>query len=314
MIYHFILNPKSGRSKKERPLNELINLACQERSLNYHVYYTTCAGDATNYTKRMIEQHPDERQRFIIVGGDGSLNEMVNACPCNPNVEIGVIPFGSGNDFVRNFANTELFQSIDAQLDGDAVALDLIKCNEYYFANTANIGLDCEVVKEVDKIKKSKLVPPGLSYIVGVMLVFFRRIGTRMRLIYEDGEVVEKQFTLTDVTNGKYCGGGFKTAPLALLNDGLLDICAIDKVSHLSFLRLIGKYQKGTYLENKFAQKIVSYKQAKTFKMEFDEPIAIGLDGEIKGAKTVEFSIVPNGFSFVIPKGSRLLYSSTQNN
>jgi diacylglycerol kinase (ATP) len=58
----------------------------------------------------------DEKQRFICVGGDGTINEIVNSCPENPNVEFGVIPCGSGNDFVRNFTNTNLFSDIEAQI------------------------------------------------------------------------------------------------------------------------------------------------------------------------------------------------------
>ena len=153
MIYHFILNPKSGRTRRHKHLDEVIKEACKKRHLDYHIYYTTCPGDATEYVRSMV-RISQERQRFICVGGDGSINEIVNSAPCNPNVEFGVIPQGSGNDFVRNFSNHKMFQDIDAQVDGETISLDLIKCNDYYCANMVNIGFDCAVVKEADKIKK----------------------------------------------------------------------------------------------------------------------------------------------------------------
>ena len=311
MIYHFILNPKSGRSKKQQGLEAEIKAACQKRSLSYHIYYTTCSGDATEYVRSMIRISSD-RQRFICVGGDGTVNEIVNSAPCNPNVEFGVIPNGSGNDFVRNFSNTENFFDIDKQIDGDTVSLDLIKCNEHYCVNMVNIGFDCAVVKEAAKIKKFKFSSPGISYILGVIVVLFKKFGTKMKLIFDDGEVIEKEFTLTAIGNGKFCGGGFKSAPIALLQDGLMDVCAINKVSRFTFLSLVSSYKKGAYLENEKAKRIFSYKQVSHFRMEFDNPLPICIDGEIKGAKNIDFCVIKNAFNFVIPKGSELLYKTEE--
>ena len=131
-----------------------------------------------------------------------------------------------------------------------------------------------------------------------------------MKLIYDDGEVVEKEFTLTAIGNGKFCGGGFMAQPRALLNDGVMDICAIDKVTRLTFISLVSSYKKGTYLENKRALRYIKHKQVSHFKMEFDAPIAICIDGEIKGAKTVDFTVIPNALNFVIPKGSDMKYKN----
>jgi len=307
MIYHFILNPKSGHKRKQAKLEAEIKSACKKRQLDYHIYYTTCVGDATEYVKSMI-RISQEKQRFICVGGDGTINEIANSAPMNPNVEFGVIPRGSGNDFVRNFTNLKHFYSIDAQLDGESVSLDLIKCNECYCVNMVNIGFDCSVVKEADRLKRHKLVTPGLSYIFGVIVVLFKKFGTKMRLVFDDGEVMEKEFTLTAIGNGKFCGGGFMAAPRALLNDGLLDICAVDKISRLTFISLVRSYKKGTYLESNKAMRYIRHRRVPHFKMEFDTPVPICIDGEIKGAKNIDFEVVRNAFNFIVPKGSELKY------
>ena len=143
MIYHFILNPMSGKnykkaSKSVKKITEIIRSACQKRQLSYRIYYTTSAGDATEYVRSMIKTTTDS-QRFICIGGDGTINEMVNSINSQPNIEFGVIPCGSGNDFVRNFTNTELFSDVEAQLDGTTIQLDLIKCNTLYCANMVNM-------------------------------------------------------------------------------------------------------------------------------------------------------------------------------
>ena len=305
MIFHFILNPKSGRSRKNRNMETLIKQACRERKVNYHIYYTTCPGDATEYVRSMV-RISQERQRFICLGGDGTLSEIVNSAPSNPNVEFGVIPSGSGNDFIRNFTNPRRFQSITAQLDGDTVSLDLIKCNDYYCVNMVNIGFDCAVVKEATRFKKIKFLSPGISYLLGVFVVLIKKFGTKMRHIYDNGTTNEDVFTLTTIANGRYCGGGFVSNPLAEPDDGLMDVCAIKKVKRLTFLSLLSSYKKGKHLDKKRAQKYFNYSKESHFKMEFENPVPICIDGEIKGAKSIDFSVVRNGFNFVVPKGSEL--------
>jgi len=316
MIYHFILNPMSGKNLRQAKKNvtemtDKISKACQKRQLSYRIYYTVSVGDATEYVRSMVRSTQD-RQRFICVGGDGTINEIVNSAPCEPNVEFGVIPHGSGNDFVRNFTNKELFSDIDAQIDGETVSLDLIKVNDYYCANMVNIGFDCSVVKEASRLKKMKLVTPGLSYIGGVVVALFKKYGTKMKIIFDDGEVIDSELLLTAIANGRYCGGGFNAVPEALLDDGLIDIAVIKKISRLTFIGLVGEYQKGTYLSNEKAMKYITYKRVPHFKMEFDEPIPICIDGEIKGAMTIDFTAIKNGFNFVIPKGSAMRYSAEE--
>lgn len=304
MIYHFILNPKSGRPRKHQNLEVLIKSACTARKLSYHIYYTTCPGDATEYVRSMV-RISDDRQRFICVGGDGTFSEIVNSAPCNQNVEFGVIPYGSGNDFVRNFKEKHLFSSIEAQIDGETVALDIIKCNDMYSVNMINIGFDCAAAREAAKIKLHKLITPGFSYTLGLLKVLFRKIGTKMKLIFDDGEVWENVYTLTAIGNGKFCGGGYCAAPEADLTDGILDICAINKISRFTFFGLVKSYKNGTYLENPKAQNVINCKRVSHFKMEFESPEPICIDGEIKGAKTIDFTVIPNGFNFVLPKGTQ---------
>lgn len=101
-------------------------------------------------------------------------------------------------------------------------------------------------------------------------------------------------------------------SPLAQLDDGLLDICAIDKVSRFTFIKLVGSYKAGTYLENKSAMKVIRHRRVPHFKMEFEAPIPICIDGEIKGARTIDFSVVRNAFNFVIPKGCEYKYKKQE--
>jgi diacylglycerol kinase (ATP) len=171
-----------------------------------------------------------------------------------------------------------------------------------------NIGFDCAVAKEAASLKKFKLITPGFSYTLGVLKVIFRRIGTPMKIIFDDGETWEQEFTLTAIGNGKFCGGGYRAAPRADLQDGFCEVVGIKKISRLTFIKLVKSYKNGTHLENPAAMKVIKYKRVSHFKMEFPSPLPICNDGEIQGAKSIDFTVIPNGFNFVLPKGVDFKY------
>ena len=87
----------------------------------------------------------------------------------------------------------------------------------------------------------------------------------------------------------------------------IFSVCAIDKVSRLTFLSLVGSYKKGTFLENEKAQRIINHRQDSHFRMEFDESVPICIDGEIRYAKTADFSIRPRALNFVVPNGCEII-------
>jgi len=120
--------------------------------------------------------------------------------------------------------------------------------------------------------------------------------------------VRDRASTVTAMGTGQSCGGGFEAAPRANLCDGLMDVCAIDKISRFTFVSLVSSYKKGTYLDNAKAMRYIRHRRVPHFKMEFDTPVAICIDGEIKGAKSVDFEVVKNALNFVVPKGCELKY------
>ena len=166
------------------------------------------------------------------------------------------------------------------------------------------------VAKEAAKLKKKKFISPGSSYTVSLFKVFFNKIGTKMRILFDNGEAWDDIFTLTAIGNGKFCGGGYCATPKASMHDGVIDICAVKKIPRLTLLKIVKAYKNGTYLEMPGIEKIASYKQTSHFKMEFSAPEPICIDGEIKGAMSIDFSVLTNGFNFVIPKGSDFKYKT----
>ena len=275
---------------------------CDELGVNYNVYITNAPLDATEYVRKAA-LGTNEAQRFYACGGDGTLCELINGAPNNENVEFGLIPIGTGNDFRRNFSNKEMFFDIERQIKGKSEKIDLLKCNGRYCVNIVNIGFDCNVVYEMDKIRNVKIIPNKLAYIAGIVVTLFKKMYSKMRITAEGIPEIDRELLLIAIANGKFYGGGFKAVPFASLHDGMIDISIIEKVSRLTFISLVGKYKIGTHLETKTGKKCITYLRSNALKLEFEKPINICIDGEVEKAEGLNIEIEPSATSFIIPDG-----------
>ena len=310
----FIINPAAGKGTEGRPLAEIIRDACEVAGVRAEIYNTTARGDATRFVRERIASKPSgETLRFYACGGDGTLSEVVSgAVNTNANaepgaldgVEVGCVPIGTGNDFVRNFTSPEFFRDITKQLLGDAVEIDCYNCGSgRYGINMVNIGFDCDVAVKAAEYKRRRFMPKSLAYIAGVISLLRRNEGKRVRVIREDGSEITREFQLVSAANGGFCGGGFNSAPKSSLTDGFLDISLIDKVSRFDFIRLVGAYKNGKHLETRLGKRIIEYAHAKSVRFEFAEPVNVCIDGEISRMEQLELGIMPRALSFVIPVG-----------
>ena len=302
MKHFFILNPAAGKGKRFEKIIEQIHTLCKERGVDYVVHITERIGEATEFVKKCCKS-TTERLRFYACGGDGTINETASGLIGCDNAELGVIPMGTGNDFVRNFENQEKFLDIEAQLDGEAKKIDIIRYNDKYSVNMINVGFDCEVAKQAARNRRNVFVPSKIAFIVGVVQKFFSMPGVKAKLIIDGVEQKQSQFQLCAIANGSYCGGGFYAAPISFLNDGTVDICTINPVTRMKLLKLVGYYKAGTYLEKKIAPDIIKYKKCSSIEMQFEEPTDISVDGEIERVSSLTITTVRNALSFCVPKG-----------
>ncbi len=317
----FVVNPKSGKGVESTKLIDVIKDACSVASADYEIYITKAPGDATVFVREKISQkQPSEIYRFYACGGDGTLSEVVSGA-VNLNsaekpeplcgVEVGCIPVGTGNDFVRNFTHSKFFLDITKQLLADTIVIDSYLCrydgNERYGINMINIGFDCETAAKVADIKKKRLIPKGLAYIAGVIATLKENPGVEILVKRSDGSSIKREFELVAVANGGWCGGGFHSAPKSSLTDGKLDISLIKKVSRTTLLQLIGSYKKGTHLATRLGKKVVAYLQEETVSFAMDKEANICLDGEIIRASELSLTVLPRSLAFVLPVGCRYI-------
>jgi diacylglycerol kinase (ATP) len=307
----FILNPAAGQGGAS-DFTDVIKKAAEDLGDTVEIYYTQGVKDAERYARTVCQgKLPEEAVRFYACGGDGTINEVVNGSFGFPNIEIGLVPTGTGNDYVRDYNKPEAFLDIEDQLKGTSVPVDLFrytglidgKEQSRYCANMMNIGFDANVVYRVSKLKKLPLVGGSPAYMMGIFVELIEKNGTNLKLEFEDGTGYDGKMLLVAVAIGSYCGGGIKGLPLAKANDGLLDVQVIKDATRRLFIHLLPKYVKGTHLEDKKAQQLLLYKQMKRIKITPNlGTTRICVDGELEMAGPLEIQVIPASMQFIIPK------------
>lgn len=315
MKYYFILNPASGNKKHKNDSLYLIRDVVKKYELDYDIYFTRHQGDAARYIKETCEAHAKAQDpiRFYAFGGDGTVNELVNGAYGYDNVEVGIIPQGTGNDYIRNYGDPKQFADLESQILGESRYSDLIrykaeyegKLTEGFCANMFNIGFDCNVVDMTDRVKTWPLFTGSTAYLASVFIVLGKKKETHLRIEYDDGTVYDGNVLLTSIANGCFCGGGIKGVPRSVLDDGLMDVSVVKGgVTRRFFVRLFPSYKKGTHLENEEIRKVLDYRQEKNLTVTAGgESLRLCVDGEISTQKKVEFSMVSKAIRFIVPKG-----------
>ena len=244
------------------------------------IFKTEYAGHAIDMIRDICASDPSAE--IHVYGGDGSVFESINAvmtAGCANESVMYIHPFGTGNDFVRNFSQDQY---------GKPHTIDLIRFNEKYAANEINVGFDCDVVCMTQKVKKMKIFKGGAAYMVSILLSLLKPMGKQISLLVTDEngntEEINSNLLLCLVANGGYYGGGFNCAPRAELDDGLLEFLTVKKISRIKFLMFFLGFKKGKHIQSdgtlhhKYA-KFLTYKRVKS--VEFHNIGDICADGEI---------------------------------
>ena len=308
MKYCFIINPAAGNGDPKEKLVGDIERECRDRGLDYEVYFTTGYGDATKYVKALDDRYPEGEIALYACGGDGTLGETVNGIMGLKNKNramLGVIPTGTGNDFVRQFTDNFNFKNIVAQIKGESMDIDIIKCNDKYAVNMLNIGFDCEVVCKKEALQRHKWIPSKLAYIIGLVMTLIRKPGVKCRVSCDGGESVYRDMLLTTFGNGEFCGGGFHSNPESRINNGKINALFVNNVSRTKFVSIVGSYKKGTHL---VYTDVLDSHLVDSVKLEFEAPANVSVDGEVIGFdKEILISAVKNAVRFIVPAGSKYI-------
>lgn len=305
MKHIFIVNPVAGKGKYQ--LEIIKNIKSQlYGKIDFEIYITKNKEDVKRYVISKCKENVP--MVLYACGGDGTLHDVINSAQDFEQVNIGVIPCGTGNDYVRNFENYYNFNDVIAQIEGSKIELDLIKVNDEYATSVCNIGFDADAAFNMHKFKNIPFITGTGCYILSVLYSLTKKLGKNLEVEVDDKIKFNGTFLLGVIANGNSYGGGYKCAPKAIINDGIIDICFIDKISRFKILGLINEYKAGKHLENENINKYVTYKKCKTVRMKFDNPINLCIDGESSIHNELFFEISHKSLRFWIPEGTKPIY------
>ena len=238
---------------------------------NYEIYETKAPKEATEIASRFKNE---ENTIVYSVGGDGTLNEVVNGI-AKGKCKLGIIPTGSGNDFYRTLK--------EAQTEN--VRLDLGKVNGRYFINIASVGMDAETCNNANKIKsKIKL---HSSYYLALIHTFltFKSKSLKLKI---DKNVYAGDYIIAAICNGKYYGGGFKIAPVASFDDNQFDIYLVSKASKFKLIKILLALLKSEHEKYNEVRKYTG----KNITITSENNLIVNIDGEITISKNIEIEMI----------------------
>jgi lipid kinase, YegS/Rv2252/BmrU family len=288
----FIVNPIAGNGFGRLIVPKLKEMI-QKHNIDAEIVFTERSGHATE----LSEQYYKRGFRYIIaVGGDGTFNEMSRPLVDKKDVTAGIIPAGTGNDFVQilGFPNRLGDKEWDIFFKKNPIEMDAGSCNGMIFFNGMGLGFDAQVAAEnytePGKVKRGS----KYKYIWHIVktLLFFRE--KRMTVITETGRH-ETDCFINTIANGRRFAGGFYLTPKAIANDGLLDVCMIKKLSLFERFSILLKVPKGEHI----ADKRVNYYQTKEINLEFPEVVPFHVDGELYFSDRFNVKLLPRALKII---------------
>jgi diacylglycerol kinase family enzyme len=313
MKHLFVVNPVSFNQKSDmdRILEDIRgNFARRGEEPSFHV--SRYPRDAIAVIRGFASAGAGEGGfRVYAVGGDGILFDCLNGIVGLPGAELGALPYGKSNDFIRAFGEgvNGRFRDIAAQMEGTPIPCDVIYAGNNFALNTCTIGLESYAAHKASELHKqyrplldalprpvSSALYGLLFFIGGVLSINNKTLINQEYRISVDGKDMSGHFAIINIANGPCYGGDKNAAVSAQPDDGYLDVLLFKSTGIFSFISkgfdyLYGKYRKYPDL--------ISYIRAREITVSSDLPLMLQLDGEVFIDTNITVRIVPDAVKFV---------------
>ena len=335
MKHIFIVNPCAGKEDHSDSIRR--QLEGLGDGVEWEMYVTRAAGDATRYVQERCAEPHDDTLRFYACGGDGTLNEVLTGLlkPPSPlkgggvhgdtpllkhsniqafkHSELAAYPCGSGNDYIKYYGTAADFLDLPRLMNGTVREVDVMQVtggassqfsivNCQFSINVCNFGFDALVCKTMEKVRRWPLLGGANAYTTGILrhIVTGRNTPVTMRV---DGEpFFDGRILLCTLANGRYVGGQYKCAPASDNADGLLEVNLFRPMSIARFASLIGSYADGTYPSRKGMDRWHRYRRGMEVEIESPRPLYLCVDGEVLCDTRFHIRNLPRAVPFVVPQ------------
>jgi YegS/Rv2252/BmrU family lipid kinase len=303
----FIVNPSAAAGSAGRDWAS-IETWLPSTGLKYEVALTTGPLEATAMAERAVRE---SRPVVVAVGGDGTLNEVVNGffhngAPIPTTTKLAMLPLGTGGDFRRTLnipldhraAIQVIASGVPRRLDAGCVSYQAAdgSTGVRHFINIADAGLGGEVVHRVNN--GSKRLGPA-TFKLASFLALMTWKNKPMNVVV-DGVAHDLKAMQIVIANCQYFGGGMRMAPTASPTDGVFDVILVGDVGKLETIRGIGTVSRGAHLDEHNRHYQLMY--GKRISVSCEDRVRIDLDGEDPGFLPALFEIQPSAIEFITPR------------
>jgi YegS/Rv2252/BmrU family lipid kinase len=306
---HVIVNPCSARGRTGKHW-ETIKAAIRSHFREFKYIFTEKPRQATEITRDLLR---DGFDLLIGVGGDGTLNEIssgylhaVTGQAINREAAVGIIPSGTGSDFIRFMKVPGDFEKSAAHIKNSGNRRIDMGCIRYdgpvganqpktqYFINVADFGLGAEVIRRISAIQSTRRGP--LTYYRGLLSTMMSYRSKKVQLTLDDGRRLQGEYMIGAVANGRIFGGGMVIAPRAEPDDGVFDLVLIEPMKRLEILANSRLLYSGAIDRH---PKVLILK-ARQVRVESPDEVHIEYDGEIGATLPAEFTVVAKALNLRI--------------
>ena len=294
----FIINPVAGNGFAGT-MAPILKEMIARYNIDAEIVHTRRSGHATELSASFLKKG---FSYIIGVGGDGTFNEIARPLVNIRDVTAGLIPAGTGNDFIQILGFPDRFGEKEWEqfFKTNTISMDAGLCNGLMFLNGMGLGFDAQVAAEnytgpgeVKEGGKHKYI----WHIIKTLLFFKEK---KMTVINENDRH-ETDCFINTIAIGRRFAGGFFLTPKAIANDGLLDVCMIKKLNLIQRFNILLKVPKGNHiLDSK-----VNYYQTPSINLEFSEKVPFHVDGELNFATRFDVTILPSALNIIFnPDGN----------
>lgn len=293
-----ILNPVAGKKKATKHKDQIFQLL-DKYKISYTPFSTEHTGHAIELTKKLIEEG---QRKFIGIGGDGTMNEIVNGIflqtKVNPmDIVLAFIPVGSGNDWVRTVGIPHDYEGAVKTIKTGSFFLHDVGKVTYqqngsrkirYFANIAGLAYDAFVVQRVNKKKSG-------SYKMTVLTSLLKYKPQVVKLILDDKEVLNEIVFSMAIGQGRFNGKGMMQLPDAMPDDGVFDLTVYHHPTKMQVVKNTNKLYDGSFVKLPF----ISQHTAHKVRIESEQPVYIETDGEELGHVPIDIEMLTRSLKII---------------
>lgn len=275
MKYIYFVNRFSLLERTDECISRL-----KQASEHFHRDYEIVLNETIRDAAASIERYKDSENVITAIGGDGSINRLLNDFAGTGNI-LSFIPAGTGNDFART--------CMDHLADG-IHDIDLIRVNDRYCINVACFGIDADIAND-DTWIHNRLIPRPMRFNAGVVYHFLRHKKGRRLQVECQGHSFDQAFTTIIAANSCYYGGGYHVSPGSVLNDGIMEVYLVDSLGKLRMARTILSIKDGSHLQSPAVRVL----RAKKLTISSSVPFRANIDGEPLLSDHFDLELIPGG-------------------